>query len=642
MPDPSRNCSRCGARLPVDAPRGLCPRCLAAVNLATETAFAGDEAAGAQAPPSLEELAPHFPQLEILEYLGRGGMGVVYKARQKSLQRIIALKLLAPERVQDSKFAERFAHEARALARLNHPSIVTIYDFGQAGGFFYLLMEFVDGVNLRQALQKGRFTPEQALAIVPPVCEALQYAHEHGIVHRDIKPENLLLDRAGRVKIADFGIAKMLDAEGSNVGLAESQPAGTPQYMAPEQMAHRGADHRADIYSLGVVLYELLTGELPTGKFQPPSRKVQIDVRLDEVVLRALQETPELRFQTASEMGRLTATIATQSQSAAPARERDSNPGQPKWPLWLAAVLTAPFVIFGLLVLVWLTANRDFTEQRHEIVRVFTLWLGLLALALPFLIWKFSRRDHETGKRPAFLRIVFFTLLTTLLAVIAGRIITRSYQSPTPPATVATDSRTGSETTWRVDQTTVSPADRTATDTVSLQAPFLVPPEKLAGASLEQKAVARIKLKEAGAELERVAALHNDNLVSQHELDQARLGVELAEAELTGDSQQVNRVHLKQAQEEFRRVAALHDNKNVSEHEFNKARLGVERAEAELAGDPVQVSRVEVRLAQEDFRRASELREQKLISESEFNKKKFALELAEEKLERTASSARKP
>jgi len=190
-PDP---CPRCGAALPNDAPEGLCPRCLAALHFGPETALTGARAAGAQCPLPVEELAPHFPQLEILECLGRGGMGVVYKARQKSLNRIIALKLLAPERVRDAKFAERFAEEAQALAKLNHPHIVTVYDFGEAGGFYYLLMEYVDGVNLRQAMKAGRFTPEQALAIVPPVCEALQYAHEHGIVHRDIKPENLLVD----------------------------------------------------------------------------------------------------------------------------------------------------------------------------------------------------------------------------------------------------------------------------------------------------------------------------------------------------------------------------------------------------------------------------------------------------------------
>ncbi len=320
MPDftpATHTCPQCGAPVAARAPEGLCPRCVAALNLCADTAFTG----GAVAPmpsPSQEELAPHFPQLEIIECLGRGGMGVVYKARQKSLNRFVALKLLAPERADDPQFAARFEKEAQALAALNHPHIVAVHDFGQAGGFFYLLMEFVDGVNLRQAMKAGRFTPEQALAVVPPVCEALQYAHEHGIVHRDIKPENLLLDKDGRVKIADFGIAKMLHTEGADVGLAESQPAGTPQYMAPEQKEHRRTDHRADIYSLGVVLYELLTGELPADKLQPPSRKVQIDVRLDEIVLRALEVKPELRFQTAADFRTQVETVAHESGTSRP------------------------------------------------------------------------------------------------------------------------------------------------------------------------------------------------------------------------------------------------------------------------------------------------------------------------------------
>jgi predicted esterase/predicted Ser/Thr protein kinase len=273
------------------------------MNLATGTAFAGADAVAAQPPLSPADLAPYFPQLEILECLGRGGMGVVYRARQKSLDRVVALKLLAPERVLDSKFAARFANEAQALARLNHPNIVTIYDFGQAGGFYFLLMEFVDGVNLRQLLRSRKLTPEEALAIVPPLCEALQFAHERGIIHRDIKPENLLLDKEGHVKIADFGIAKMLAVDPSDVGVLETQPAGTPGYMAPEQKTEpQKADSRADIYSLGVVFYEMLTGELPAEKLQPPSRKVRIDVRLDEIVLHALERTPEMRFQTAAEL----------------------------------------------------------------------------------------------------------------------------------------------------------------------------------------------------------------------------------------------------------------------------------------------------------------------------------------------------
>ena len=260
--------------------------------------------------PSLtpEELAPHFPQLEILECLGRGGMGVVYKARQKSLNRLVALKLLAPERADDPQFAARFEKEAHALAALNHPNIVGVHDFGQAGDFYFLLMEFVDGVNLRQLMQTKRLTPKEALSIVPPVCEALQCAHDHGIVHRDIKPENLLIDKNGIVKIADFGIAKIVhsshlapqDEQGASPHEAATMPFGTPDYAAPEQ-TNGTADHRADIYSLGVVLYEMLTGERPKENFVPPSKRVQVDIRIDEIVLRALEKTPELRFATAAE-----------------------------------------------------------------------------------------------------------------------------------------------------------------------------------------------------------------------------------------------------------------------------------------------------------------------------------------------------
>ncbi len=304
----TNRCSRCGVSLASKALKGLCPRCLMALNLMTETAFTHDTTA-VQPPLPPEQIAPHFPQLEILECLGRGGMGVVYKARQKTLNRLVALKILAPERVRDPKFAERFAREAQALAALNHPNIVTIHDFGQAGGFYFLLMEYVDGLNLRQLLRTRKFTPEEALAIVPPLCDALQFAHDRGIVHRDIKPENLLLDKDGRVKIADFGIARMvgrIDDSGIPGGPALRESAtqsliGTPGYSAPEQQSNpQRVDSRADIYSLGVVFYELLTGELPGRPLQPPSRKVQIDVRLDEVVLRALEKEPELRYQQAS------------------------------------------------------------------------------------------------------------------------------------------------------------------------------------------------------------------------------------------------------------------------------------------------------------------------------------------------------
>jgi serine/threonine protein kinase/ADP-ribose pyrophosphatase YjhB (NUDIX family) len=300
-----------------------------ALNLKTETVLTGD-GRGEQCTLPAEEIAPHFTQLEIIECLGRGGMGVVYKARQKTLNRLVALKLLAPERVKDPKFADRFAREAQALAALNHPNIVTVHDFGQAGGFYFLLMEFVDGANLRELLRAQKFTPEQALTIVPPLCDALQFAHEHGIVHRDIKPENILLDKSGRVKVADFGIAKMLGSEhGASTGeplpdQGQTQSAlGTPGYIAPEQKTEpQRVDNRADIYSLGVVFYEMLTGELPGKRIEVPSKKVQVDVRLDQIVMRALEKQPELRWQTAAEMRTQVETIAATPFEAGRSRRR--------------------------------------------------------------------------------------------------------------------------------------------------------------------------------------------------------------------------------------------------------------------------------------------------------------------------------
>ena len=311
-------CPRCCGAVPADAPQGLCPRCVLAraVN-PTET---GARSGARLTPPPLEAVKAAFPQFEILELIGVGGMGVVYKARQPKLDRIVALKLLPQSPSADPAFAERFHREARFLARLTHPYIVSVYDFGESGGFCFLLMEFVDGVNLRQAMQAGRFSPAQALAIVPDICAALQYAHNQGVLHRDIKPENILLDAQGRVKIADFGIAKLVGDPGdprTDLALTQSGARlGTPHYMAPEQIEQPSdVDHRADIYSLGVVFYELLTGELPLGRFAAPSAKTPLDARVDEIVMRALAKERELRQQSAGEMKTQVETVAANPQA---------------------------------------------------------------------------------------------------------------------------------------------------------------------------------------------------------------------------------------------------------------------------------------------------------------------------------------
>lgn len=301
-------CTLCGAEMPAGAPEGLCPQCLLKVALEPQSHAPASTQTGPKnngfTPPTPQELNVHFPQLEFLELLGKGGMGAVYKARQKSLDRLVAVKILPPDVGFDTSFAERFTREARALAKLNHPHIVGVHDFGKAGEFYFFVMEFVDGVNLRQAQRAGRLKPPVALQIVPQVCDALQYAHEEGVVHRDIKPENILLDKRGRVKIADFGLAKLLGKTTDDMTLTGTkQIVGTVPYMAPEQIeGSKDVDHRADIYSLGVTFYEMLTGELPLGRFAVPSKKVQIDVRLDDVVLRTLEKEPELRYQQASQV----------------------------------------------------------------------------------------------------------------------------------------------------------------------------------------------------------------------------------------------------------------------------------------------------------------------------------------------------
>jgi serine/threonine protein kinase len=275
--------------------------------------------AGGFIPPEATELDALFPKLEIVELIGRGGMGAVYKARQPDLDRHVAVKILPRERQGDPTFGERFLREAKTLAKLNHPNIIAVYDFGQVDDLFFFVMEFVDGVTLRDLIHSGKVTSDEALRIVPELCDALQFAHEEGVVHRDIKPENILLDKRGRVKIADFGLAKLVNNddidEASLTGT--HQVMGTIRYMAPEQMRKsKDIDHRADLYSLGVVFYELLTGDLPMGRFAPPSKKVQIDVRLDEVVLRTLETEPDERFQNASEIRTALTEIFSASATA--------------------------------------------------------------------------------------------------------------------------------------------------------------------------------------------------------------------------------------------------------------------------------------------------------------------------------------
>ena len=249
-------------------------------------------------------MARLLPNYQMLSLLGRGGMGAVYLTLHTSLDRSVAIKLLPLEISTDEAFAQRFIREARAMAKLSHPHIVAVHDFGKTdAGHLYFVMEFVDGANLHSMIHGPGLEPAQALSIAGQVCEALAYAHGKGVVHRDIKPANVLVDQHGQAKVSDFGIARLIEpGEQAFHTTQTGMVIGTPDYMAPEQMQGQHADHRADIYSLGVMLYEMLCGEVPRGIFAPPSQRVNCDARVDRVVIKAMQQKPELRYQSTTEM----------------------------------------------------------------------------------------------------------------------------------------------------------------------------------------------------------------------------------------------------------------------------------------------------------------------------------------------------
>ena len=578
-------CSQCGAAIPSEAPGGLCPRCLMAVNLATQTVL-GDDTAASPAPkpppPSPEAIAALFPNLEILECLGRGGMGVVYKARQKQLNRLVALKILAPEREKDPAFAGRFEKEAQALARLNHPNIVTIHDFGQSGGMYYLLMEYVDGVTLRQLLASERVSAREALAIVPQICDALQYAHDQGIVHRDIKPENIILDRRGRVKVADFGLAKLVrpesglpghsNVEGSNdlakpgaasaANMAAPVPGalrdltesgkviGTPNYMAPEQVEHPAeVDHRADIYALGVVFYQMLTGELPGKKIEPPSKKVQIDVRLDEVVLRALETKPELRYQQAS-------VLKTQLETIAATSAPPSNPSQPLQPNTLLANLACgAFWVSGLLAAAaWLAMPHP---PASLVWGILVAALAAISLALPARATPRGKVALWAGSIQALLWVVVWFAFAFMKPAHA--------LTKTEDGTAPAQSRVAAAAS---EAPTVESANPSQPEGVQVPHP--------------NANALRAQISQAEAEVRRLQSLVGANLVPTEELEAAQDKLDILRARLEGNEVKIAEIRVVAAERVLRRVSLLFENKLVPTSDFENAKAELEIREAEL------------------------------------------------------------
>jgi serine/threonine protein kinase len=287
----------------------------------------------ATTPPATQTPAPgvtrQIGKYRVKGELGRGGMGAVYLAEQPGLGREVAIKELILSPAADPTALMRFLQEAQVMARTSHPNLVQVHDLEQIGDANYIVLEFVRGRSLRDMVNLGPVPLPQTFAVMHGVLQALDYAHKHAIVHRDMKPENVLLSDEGNVKVADFGIARLTDDSGpGGTATKTGTTVGTPQYMSPEQVASSKVDGRSDLYSAGIMLYELVVGQPPftaseaDGPFtlmakhvqappMPPSvRRPGIDMRLEEMILKSLSKRPEDRFQTGEEFDTTMSRIA--------------------------------------------------------------------------------------------------------------------------------------------------------------------------------------------------------------------------------------------------------------------------------------------------------------------------------------------
>ncbi|MDL1911203.1 serine/threonine protein kinase [Chloroflexi bacterium CFX6] len=350
--------------------------------------------------PIMEEGAVLNDRYQLLERIGTGGMADVFRARDLMLERTVAIKVLHEHYSNEQGFQERFKMEARAAANLSHPNIVTVHDFGFDNDQLFIVMEYIPGKDLKTLLrQRGRYSIEEAIPLIVQACAGIGYAHRAGLVHCDIKPHNMIVTPDGRLKVTDFGIARALSTilpdERADVVW------GSPQYFSPEQAVGEAPSPASDVYSLGVVLYEMITGALPFNAptsqelarlhlEQPPipPREYVPDIppALEEIILKVLSKEPAARYRTADQLGRVLLRFGTQrEESAAPAlsltpeaastyKEPDSQPSQPQ------PAFTIPEI--------------DLPEVRLPEMDWTTIGLGLMALIavlglIPFWIYIF-------------------------------------------------------------------------------------------------------------------------------------------------------------------------------------------------------------------------------------------------------------
>jgi len=273
--------------------------------------------------PSAEEIQSYLPAYDSVELLATGGMGAVYRARQISLDRTVAIKVLTHACASALQFRQIFKCEAQVMAKLNHPNLVSIYDYGEANGLLYIVMQFVEGRSLHDAAHGKSVAPHESAALISSVSKALANAHNSGILHRDIKPANILVDSKINPVVVDFGLAHHAD-ESTKKG---ETVFGTPGYTAPEVLTPPfSADQRADIFSLGVLLHELLTGELPQSPYLAPSSLKSVDPRYDSIVMRAIHPSPAMRYNTAEDLAAdLDKVLAGEKLSTSPLLRTSAN-----------------------------------------------------------------------------------------------------------------------------------------------------------------------------------------------------------------------------------------------------------------------------------------------------------------------------